>query len=237
MVKRSVATITDFWLPDRILKISYEAYSEPFISPDDRLEHAAVIPGMYIPGFRVNEALQLTKSQFHWRTSIEGELFLVIEQASVEKSGGKLRSYPVWPKDPLARPLLSHLATVEDDLDFVFTMTDRTCLNILDRVTRGVAWNHWLRAQRNSFLATAFTRDERNRIFAWSAPSARGAKGQRQRSMADRYDSMNWMSYADRLAKLTQSYWLHQPVEPEVQKWLEALPPSLKAPDVAPPTF
>lgn len=148
----------------------------------------------------------------------------------MEKSGGKVRSYPILPKEPLALPLLAHLATVEDELDFVFDMTDRTCLNILDRVTKGVAWNHWLRAQRDTFLAIAFTKDERNRIFAWSG---QGAAKSRRKSMADRYDSMNWMSYADRLAKLTNSYWRHQQISPEVQAWLRSLPPSLKAPDVA----
>ena len=47
-----------------------------------RLEHAAFVSAVYLPGFRINEALSLTKSQFQWRTSLEGELFLVIEQAA-----------------------------------------------------------------------------------------------------------------------------------------------------------
>ena len=195
-----------------------------------RLEHAAFVPAAYLPGFRINEALSLTKSQFQWRTSLEGELFLVIEQAKVEKSGGRFRSYPVLPSDPLARPLLAHLNQVEDGLDFVFTSSERTFRNVLDRVTGGEVWPHWFREQRNTFLATGFTRDERNRIFAWSEGASFNRSRRRRRSMADLYDSMNWISYADRLAKLTRSYWLHQQVPARLQEWMATLPPSFKAP-------
>jgi hypothetical protein len=196
-----------------------------------RLEHAAFVSAVYLPGFRINEALSLTKSQFRWGSSLEGELFLVIEQAKVEKSGGRLRSYPLLPDDPLARPLLAHLAKVEDDLDFVFSSGERTFRSMLDRVTGGNVWPHWLREQRNTFLATAFTRDERNRIFAWSGGGAFDRERRRRRSMADLYDSMNWMSYADRLAKLTRSYWQHQQMPALLRDWLDSLPPSLKAPE------
>ena len=234
MPKRSVADIRDFWPPARVLEIARAAYSEEFISDDVRLEHSALVPAHYLPGFRIGEALSLTKSQFRWQTSLEGELFLVIEQVKVEKSGGKFRSYPILPGDPLARPLLSHLAQVEDDLDFVFTVSQKTVRNILDRVTKGEVWPHWFREQRNTFLATAFTRDERNRIFAWSGnvDFNKAHPKRRRRSMADHYDSMNWMSFADRLSKLTRSYWLHASVPHETQSWLDSLPPSLKAPDV-----
>ncbi len=197
-----------------------------------RLEHAAFVSAVYLPGFRINEALSLTKSQFQWESSMDNDLFLVIEQAKVEKSGGRFRNYPIVPDEPLARPLLAHLNQVEDGLDFVFTSCERTFRNVLKRVTGDEAWPHWLREQRDTFLARDFATDERNRIFAWSESASFNQSRRRRRRMADLYDSMNWMSYADRLAKVTRNYWKHQQIPPLVRDWLDSLPPSLKAPEL-----
>lgn len=193
------------------------AYQRQFILEKDRMQQAALISVLYLLGLRINEALALLKSQFKRRVSLEKREFIVVEMVVVEKTGGKMRNSAIWPGNPLAIPLLARLAQLPED-GLVFNMTDRTGLNIAYAVSGGEAWNHWFREQRNTFLAAAFTRDERKKIFGWSG-------GQKHsKDMADRYEFLNWMSYADRLAKLEESYWNNEPLPESVSAWLTSLP-------------
>ena len=216
--KRSVERdITRLYTPLEILFMCMRAHQREFILDSDRLEQSALVATLYLLGLRINEALSLLKSQFKRRVSLEKREFIVVEAVIIEKTGGKMRNSAMWPQNPIARPLMAHLSELPEDSK-LFDLTDRTGLNIADRISDGVAWIHWFREQRNTFLASVFTKDERKKIFGWSG----GQKG--SRDMADKYEFLNWMSYADRLAKLEESYWENETIPDTIKTWLDSLP-------------
>ena len=203
------------------------AHDEANINDGERVEHAALPAGLYLGAFRIGEGLSLAKYQFKRMRSLEDYEFMVIEAVVIEKSEGKMRNCPIYIKDPLSVPLFARLAEIQDN-DKLFGFTARTGNNIADRISGGKAWNHWFRAQRNTFLAQVFSKDERKKIIGWGS----GSKEQlmKKRDMADRYEFLNWMSYADRLAKLSDRYLEHTQVDPETKLWLEML--QAKVPEV-----
>jgi hypothetical protein len=214
-MKRSVSNIAELWGPLRILGLCKAAYEEPYIHDDDRLEHAALFSALYLGGFRINEALALARPMFVRQTSLEKREFLIVEFAPIEKSGGKMRNVALCMQDPLLAPLLAYLETLLPD-EKLFTLTDRSALRIAGRISGGVAWNHWFRAQRDSWLATAFNKPERKLIIGWTSGSRKSF-----RDAEDRYAFLNWMWYADRLGRLTDSYWERQVMDQGTKDWLQ----------------
>jgi hypothetical protein len=235
-VKRSVMGIKELWTPVKVLELAHRAYSEEFVNEDDRLEHAALVCCLYLGGFRVGEVVPvkehfkvkyqvkssivekeysretfgLRKSQFKQQVSFEGRQFVVIENVPVEKAEGVMRNVPIPPFDPLYTPIAALLDRLGEN-DQLFSLTRRTAWNILSRTTDG--FPHMLRAARNTFLARGFSSDERAKMMGWRRP----------RSMADRYEFLNWMTYAERLAILTKNYWEHETIPPHLSAWIQSL--------------
>lgn len=220
MTKRSVYDRPEIYSPLHLLELAKSAYAEQFINDEDRLAHAAYVCTAYLGAFRINEELSLIKSQFKKRLSLEKREFLVIEHSIIEKSGGRLRNIAIFPQDPLAIPLLARLSAIQED-GRLFPFKERTARYFIDRVSNGQDWPHFFRAQRNRFLSQGFSREERERIIGWA--SMKPANDRSFRHTADIYDSLNWMWYADRLARLTESYWASEPIEGELKAWLELL--------------
>lgn len=226
MTKRSVASNEDIWPPLTILELCRRAYFEEFVRKQDRLMHSAAVGTIYLGAFRVNEVTGLLRSQFRHRSSLEKRDFIVIEKARIEKTGGRIRNVAIYPGDPISVPLEAHLKQLDERAGgeqdcLVFPVSDKTVLNVLDRISEGEAWTHLLRAMRDRFLSTAFDQKERKKIVGWSA----GQKGRSWRfgEVEDRYAGLNWMFYADRLAKLSDSYWETEQLSPELVSWLGSL--------------
>lgn len=216
--KRSVSDDKSLAPPIKILEMSMRAYQQEFINEKDRLQHAAYVAASYLGGFRIGEVLGLLKSQFKRMLSLEKREFWVINAVEIEKSGGRMRNCPIYPKDPLSIPLIARLNEIEND-GLLFHFTERTGRNIAGRISGGQAWPHWFRAQRNRFLSTAFIKADRKIILGWSA----GGGKKTFHDSEDFYASLNWMSYADRLAMLTESYWNSETIPQETKGWLDSL--------------
>ena len=218
MVHRSVSSDRSLCPPVQILGLVKKAYFQEFVQESKRLQYAAFIATLYLGGFRINEALGLLRSQFKRRTSLEKRDFIVIEAVQMEKSGGRMRNCPIYPKDPISILTVARLNEMPDE-GHVFDFKERTGRNIADRISGGLIWPHWFRAQRDRFLATAFIKADRKIILGWSS----GAGKKSFRDAEDFYAAMNWMSYADRLAMLSESYWSNETLDSETKLWLDML--------------
>ena len=225
--KRSVASNEEIWPPLKILELAKLAYEYPFYADTVRLSYATLICLLYLGALRINEALRLYPLQFKRKLSLDKKEFFVVENVPVEKSGGKVRNVAICPSDPLARVMEAHLKNIEGK-DRLFTFTRMTAWNIVNLASggdgkqkKGEAWPHFFKAQRDRFLAQAFDADERRRIVGWSRTEYK--PGQSFRSTEERYSGLNWMFYADRLAKLTESYWQSETISPAIKSWLDSL--------------
>ncbi|MDE2040544.1 MAG: hypothetical protein KGO96_13095 [Elusimicrobia bacterium] len=222
MPKRSVYDVDATFSPLQILQFAKSCYDEPYISQDDRLEHAAAPLLQYLGGFRYGELLEIYASQFIRRKSLEKRDFVVVESALIEKSGGRRRNVAIEAKDPLFVPVVAHLRSLLPQ-EKVVTMAQSTAWSYFDRVSSGAVWPHLLKAMRDRFLAVAFDKLERKKIIGWSTSAKKSKGGKWYGDSEDVYAGLNWMWYADRLARLNESYWSNEEVPADVRLWLDQL--------------
>jgi hypothetical protein len=216
-MKRSVVSIQKVASPLEILHLAKKAYDYANAVNNQyfKLSYASLVSLLYITGMRISEALSLRKFQFRKRLSMKKREFIVIENVMIEKSKGKVRNIVIYPKDPLAKPTICYLDTLEPE-ELLYPFTRMTAYNVIRKISNGEIFPHWFRAQRDTFLAWRWGKEERKRIMGWSSRKS-------FRDAEDRYAFLGWLWYADDLADVTDSYWANEKIPEDLQAWLDSL--------------